>query len=134
MSQDFELSAVLNELLYGNEVMESVEQTLDRLVTPDFTQRINGQVYRRSEYAAHVREMRRLVAGGGEMRVLEQVDAGESIAGRYLFRMVSADGQETIGESHLFARLRDGRVARFVEVARWVEDADDEDLLANDIP
>ena len=77
MSQDFELSAVLNELLYGNEVMESVEQTLDRLVTPDFTQRINGQVYRRSEYAAHVRDMRRLVAGGGEMAVLEQVVAGE---------------------------------------------------------
>jgi hypothetical protein len=111
--------------------MESVEQTLDRLVTPDFTQRINAQVYRRSEYAAHVREMRRLVAGGGEMRVLEQVHAGESIAGRYLFRMVSADGQETIGESHLFARLRDGRVARFVEVARWVEGADDEDYLSD---
>jgi hypothetical protein len=36
------ISAVLNELLYGNEVMESVEQTLDCLVTPDFTQRING--------------------------------------------------------------------------------------------
>ncbi|MBV8317176.1 MAG: hypothetical protein JOZ53_19725 [Planctomycetaceae bacterium] len=49
---------MLNELLYGNEVTESVEQTLDRLVTPDFTQRINGQVYRRPEYAAHVRDMR----------------------------------------------------------------------------
>ena len=44
---------------------------------------------------------------------------------RYLFRMVSADGQETIGESHLFARLRDGRVAR------WVEEADDEDYLSD---
>jgi hypothetical protein len=33
MSQGLQLSAVLNELLYGNEVMESVEQTLDRLVT-----------------------------------------------------------------------------------------------------
>jgi hypothetical protein len=42
MGQGLQLSAVLNELLYGNEVMESVEQTLDRLVTPDFTQRING--------------------------------------------------------------------------------------------
>ena len=125
MSQGRQLSAVLNELLYGNEVMESLEQTLDRLVTPDFTQRINGQVHRRSEYAAHVREMRGSVAGGGEMRVLEQVDAGESIAGRYLFRMVSADGQDAIGESHLFARLRDGRVAR------WVEEADDEDYLSD---
>ena len=82
MSQGLQLSAVLNELLYGNEVMESVEQTLDRLVTPDFTQRINGQVYRRSEYAAHVREMRRLVAGGGEMRVLEQsTQASRSLVG-----------------------------------------------------
>ena len=125
MSQGRQLSAVLNELLYGNEVMESLEQTLDRLVTPDFTQRINGQVHRRSEYAAHVREMRGSVAGGGEMRVLEQVDAGESIAGRYLFRMVSADGQDAIGESHLFASLRDGRVAR------WVEEADDEDYLSD---
>ena len=125
MSQGRQLSAVLNELLYGNEVMEPVEQTLDRLVTPDFTQRINGQVHRRSEYAAHVREMRGSVAGGGEMRVLEQVDAGESIAGRYLFRTVSADGQDAIGESHLFARLRDGRVAR------WVEEADDEDYLSD---
>jgi len=132
MSQHFELSAVLTELLYGNEVVESAEQILDRLVTPDFAQRINGQVYRRSEYAGHVHEMPRLVAGGGEMQVLEQVVAGESIAGRYLFRMVCADGHEMIGESHLFARLRDGRVARFVEVARWLEGAGDKDLLATD--
>jgi hypothetical protein len=127
-SQEFELVAVLTELLFGNEAAESVEQTLDRLVAPDFTQRVNGQVYQRPDYDAHVRAVRQRVTGG-EVHVLEQITAGDSIAGRYLFRIVSADGREAQWECHLFARLRDGLVASMVEVSRQVEDSDNEDLL-----
>ncbi|WP_227998953.1 hypothetical protein [Nocardia australiensis] len=129
MNQEFDLPAALTELLYGDETAESLDDTLDRLVTPNFVQRINGRVYGRSEYLAHVREMRRMVAGGGEMRVLEQISTNTGTAGRYLFRMVSPEGQESIFESHLFARINGGRAERFVEVARQVVDDDDEDLL-----
>jgi hypothetical protein len=129
VDREFDLPAVLTELLYGDESTEPLERTLDRLVTPDFVQRINGRVYRRPEYDAHVREMRQLVTGGGEMRVLEQTGMGTAIAGRYLFRMVSAAGQSVTFESHLFARITDGRAERFVEVSRQIEDGDDRDLL-----
>jgi hypothetical protein len=74
--------------------------------------------------------MRQMVAGGGETRVLEQVSTETGIAGRYLFRMVSAEGQSLSFESHLFASVKDGRAERFVEVARPVEE-DDDDLLTD---
>jgi len=103
-----DLPAALTELLYGDENTEPLERTLGRLIMPNFVQRINGRVYRRAEYPAHVREMRQMVAGGGEMRVLEQVSTETGIAGRYLFRMVSAEGQSLSFESHLFASVKDG--------------------------
>lgn len=129
MDLKFDLPAVLTELLYGDESAEPLERTLDRLLTPDFVQRVNGQVYRRPEFPAHVRDMRQMVVGGGELRVLEQVATDTAIAGRYLFRMVSAGGQTLTFESHVFARIADGRAERFVEVARQVEDGDSQDLL-----
>jgi hypothetical protein len=118
MNEGFNLSAVLTELLYGNENDAPLEATLDRLITPKFVQRINRHVYQRSEYTAHVREMRKMVVGGGELRVLEQISTATGIVGRYLFRMVSADGHDTSFESHLFARVDGGKVDRMVEVAR----------------
>jgi ketosteroid isomerase-like protein len=126
----FDLPAVLTELLYGDEGDEPLERTLDRLLTPDFVQRINGRVYPWSEFVAHVRAMRQMAVGGGELRVLEQISVNAAIAGRYLFRVVSADGQILRFESHRFARVDGGRVARLVEVARQVADDDDGDFLA----
>ena len=73
--------------------------------------------------------MRQRVVGGGDLRVLEQVGTDTAIAGRYLFRMVSAAGQSLTFESHLFARITDGRAERFVEVARQTGDEDAPDLL-----
>ena len=131
MNEAFNLPAVLTELLYGNESDEPLEATLDRLITPNFVQRINGRVYRRSEYAAHVREMRQMVVGGGELRVLEQISTATRIAGRYLFSMVSADGQALSFESHLFARIDGGKVDRLVEVARQIGNDDHGDLLGD---
>jgi hypothetical protein len=57
------------------------------LITPNFVQRINGQVYDRDQYIPHVREMRLMVTGGGELQVLEQLATATGSAGRYLFRM-----------------------------------------------
>ncbi|WP_033288435.1 hypothetical protein [Amycolatopsis jejuensis] len=126
MNHGFDLPGVLRELLYGT---GPVEETLDRVLTPAFVQRINGEVFHRDEFAPHVEEMRQLVTGGGEMQVLQQVVTETAIAGRYLFRMVPADGPELVFESHLFAGIEDGKVASLVEVARQVADADG-DLLA----
>ncbi|MDH6222058.1 hypothetical protein [Streptomyces pseudovenezuelae] len=73
MSEEIDLPAVLSELLFGDESTEPLETTLDRLITPTFVQRINGAVYDRVAYIPHVREMRQLVVGGGELTVLEQL-------------------------------------------------------------
>jgi hypothetical protein len=129
MSEEFDLPAVLSELLYGDESSEPLEKTLDRLITPTFTQRINGAVYNRATYVSHVREMRQLVLGGGELTVLEQFSAGNTIAGRYLFRLIPPRGPALTFESHLFARVEAGRIDRLVEVARQIEN-EDGDLLA----
>ena len=130
MSEEFNLPAALTELLYGREDEEPLEETLERLVTPNFVQRINGEVYKRSEYTPHVREMRQMVVGGGELRVLEQLTTDTGIVGRYLFTMVPADGPALTFESHLFARIEGGRIDRMIEVARLIDDENDGDLLA----
>ena len=52
MNQSFDLSSVLTGLLYGREAAEPLEQTLDRLIAPNFVLRMNGQVYDRSGFAA----------------------------------------------------------------------------------
>lgn len=124
MSEEIDLAAVLSELLYGDESAETLEQALDRLVTPTFVQRINGQVYDRSAYVPHVREMRQLVLGGGELTVLEEIRADDAIAYRYLFRMVPLQGPPLVFESHVFARVDGRRIDRLVEVARQAEDWD----------
>ncbi|KZM72709.1 hypothetical protein [Nocardia terpenica] len=129
MTEQFDLPAVLTELLYGTEDAEPLETTLDRLLAPDFVQRINGQVFQRQEFAPHVREMRKLAAGGGELQVLEQISTPAAVAGRYLFHMVAANGTALRFESHLFASVRDGTVARFVEVARQIENTDNDNFL-----
>jgi hypothetical protein len=45
INEGFDLPAVLTELAFGNESDEPLEGTLDRLITPNFVQRINGRVY-----------------------------------------------------------------------------------------
>ncbi|MFF9322455.1 nuclear transport factor 2 family protein [Streptomyces sp. NPDC014735] len=132
MNQEFDLKAVLTELLYGDEATEPLEDTLDRLLTPDFVQRINGRVHQRSEFAAHVREMRAQVADAGELRTLQLIGTDSMAAGRFLFRTVSSKGAELTFETHLFARVSGGRAESFVEVARQVAPDDDKDLLAED--
>jgi len=129
MTKQFDLPAALTELLYGNENDEPLEKTLDRLITPNFVQRINGQVYNRDQYTAHVREMRLMVTGGGELQVLEQLATVTGFAGRYLFRMVQVGGPSFVFESHLFVRIEDGRIDRMIEVARQTEEGDG-DLFA----
>jgi hypothetical protein len=94
------------------------------LITPTFVQRVNGQVYDRTAYIPHVHKIRQSVVGGGELTVLEQFSAGNAVAGRYLFRMVPAQGSAMTFETHLFAPIEAGRVDRLVEVARQTEDGD----------
>jgi hypothetical protein len=130
MNQDFDLPAALTELLYGGEATESLEETLDRLLAPHFVLRVNGQIYDRAGFTAHARETREMAAGGGEIRVLEQLNENNGIAGRYLMRMISADGKGLSVEAHLFARVHDDKVARIIEIARPVESAE-ENFLAD---
>ncbi|MDJ1137228.1 nuclear transport factor 2 family protein [Streptomyces iconiensis] len=129
--QELDLSKALTELLYGDESAEPLEEALDRLITPHFVQRINGQEYQRAAYTAHVREMRRMVVGGGGLRVLEQFSSDTGTAGRYLFTMVPADRPPLRFESHIFARVEDGRIARLVEVSRQIGDDEKEPPAAD---
>jgi hypothetical protein len=131
MNHGSDLPSVLTELLYGNEVAEPLEQTLDRLLAPRFVLRINGQLYDRSGFTAHVREMRRMTTGGGKIQVLEQMSTDNRIAGRYLLRMISAEGQSLSVEAHLFAKVNDGKLERIIEVARQAGNDGEENFLAD---
>lgn len=126
---DAALVDALGELFFGDEQQEPLEDTLDRLVSPDFCQRINGALYRRQEYFDHVRAMRGTVSGG-DVEVLEQVREGHTVAGRYLFRVVRSEGSAATFESSIFARLgTDGRIDQLAEIGRLVEDGDNSDFL-----
>ncbi|HET6499221.1 MAG TPA: hypothetical protein VFG87_00535 [Amycolatopsis sp.] len=131
MNQGFDLPSLLTKLIYGDEATESVEQIVEQLLAPRFVLRFNGQVFGRSEFIAHVRESRRMAVGGGELRVLEEISTDTRISGRYLFRLISAEGRSLGVESHLFAKIDDGRVERIVEIARQVEGDTEEDFLAD---
>lgn len=121
---------VLSELFFGDEEAETLETTLNRLVSAGFRQRVNGKVYGREEYLAHVREMRATVIGG-RTEVIEQVREGNTIAGRYLFHVLTPDRKEVAFESCIFARIApDGTVERLAEVARVVEADDDWDVMS----
>ena len=123
------LVEALSELFFGDEQAEQLEDTLGRLVTPDFRQRIHGKVYGREAYGGRVREMRATVSGG-RVEVVEQLQDGDRIVGRYLFHVTQAAGPEATYESSIFARLApDGRIRSLAELARVVEDDDDRDLL-----
>ncbi|MFJ5265552.1 hypothetical protein ACIQAC_34330 [Streptomyces sp. NPDC088387] len=130
MNQSFDLSSLLTELIYGSGAAEPVEQIVERLLAPHFALRNNGQVYDRSGFIAHVGELRQMAVGGGDIRVLEEISTDAGIAGRYLFRMLSAEGQSLSVEAHVFAKVNDGKVERIVEVARQVENTE-EDFLAD---
>jgi hypothetical protein len=131
MNNGSDLPSLLTELIYGDEAAESLEQTLGRLLVPGFALRVNGQIYDRSGFAAHVREMRRMTIGGGKIQVLEQISTDNRIAGRYLFRMISAEGNSLSIEAHLFATVNDGKLARIIEVARQVGNEAEENFLAD---
>jgi hypothetical protein len=131
MNQGFDLPSLLTALIFGDEATEPVEPTVGQLLAPDFVLRLNGKVYDRSGFTAHIHELRQLAAGGGEMVVLEEISTDTTIAGRYLFRMVPADGQSLRVESHVFAKVNDGRAERIVEVARQIENDTEENFLAD---
>lgn len=125
----YDLSAVLAKLFYGDESHEKLDRTLDRLLSTNFTQRINGQVYNREAYGPHVREMRQMVTGNGELRVIEEVRQGPAIAGRYIFSLDTAGGRVAF-ESHVFAEIDDHeKVLRLVEVARQLSPQDSAEIL-----
>jgi hypothetical protein len=130
MNHGSDLPSVLTELLYGDETAEPLEQTLDRLLAPRFVLRVNGQIYDRSGFTAHVREIRQISIGGGKIQVLEQISADNRIAGRYLFRTISGEGKSLSIEAHLFAKVNDGKLERLIEVARQVGN-DEENFLAD---
>lgn len=50
------------------------------------------------------------------------------MAGRYVFTVVSEQGPARF-ESHIFARVRDGRLTRMAEMERALEKTDAPDLL-----
>lgn len=46
--RDYDLSAVLAELFYGDESTLTLPEALDLLLVPDFVQRVNGERYDRA--------------------------------------------------------------------------------------
>lgn len=127
---DFDLSVVLAELFYGDESTVALPVTLDRLLAPDFVQRVNGDEYDRATYTDHVRQVRGMVGSNGRVRVREEVRQRTAIAGRYTFSFTGTNGEAIEFETHVFAQLApDTRIPQLVEVGRQITPDEHRDLL-----
>jgi hypothetical protein len=115
---DWSLAPILTKLLFGSEAEEPLERTIEKLLTDQYQQRVNGTEIGRRDFADHVRAVRSGVAGG-RLDVLEELTEGNRIAGRYLFHVVAPSGAEEAYEAHIFAeRATDGGLTHMIEVNR----------------
>ncbi|WP_306216091.1 hypothetical protein [Actinoplanes sp. RD1] len=121
---DRSLETILTEMVFPADETEPAERTLSRLVTENYRQRVNGKVYSRAHMAAHLTDVRTMLAGG-RVELVEGLRDGNRLAARLLFH-----GKEATFESTVVARLAaDGRVASAVEIARPLDGTDDDALL-----
>ena len=119
---------ILHNLYLGREG-EDVAELCQRVMAADAVVRVNGHNLRGESYREHLQSLRSQInSGHTTVEEVEQPAGHESrIAGRYRFRSQFADGSVATAENHIFGHLtQDGRISQLVEVARMVEDSDDE--------
>jgi len=115
------IEAVLAQVCFGDEATYPLEATIDRYFTPDYQQRTDGEVVGRDGFAAHIRALRALAAGGS-VTVLEALRDGNRVADRHQVTVTKRDGSTSQLEVYLFGELAsDGRLRRVDEVSRIVD-------------
>jgi len=123
------LTSALSEVCFGAEADFPLEATVDRYFTPDYVQRVNGEVLDRATFVAHIRHLR-AAAARGVVRVLEVVQEGRRFADRHEVHAIKADGGEMRAEVYLFGeRDEDGRIRRVDEVTRLLQGAPEDAAL-----
>ncbi len=107
---------LLDELLFAPQDDEPVEVAVDRLVTPEFTDTIDGVTLGHPAFVEHVRTMRATVATG-RVVPLEGVREGRSFAHRHLVDLHRTDGSQQRLLVLMFGTTApDGRIERLDEL------------------
>jgi hypothetical protein len=115
------IEGALAQVCFGGEASHPLEETIDRYFTPDYQQRTDGELVDRAGFAAHIRALRALAAGGS-VTVLEALKDGNRIADRHQVTVTKRDGTTSRLEVYLFGELAsDGRLRRVDEVSRILD-------------
>jgi SnoaL-like domain len=124
------IQTALTEVCFGQENSHPLEATIDRYFTPDYTQRTDGQLTGREEFAAHIATLRGLTACG-TVKVSEAIRDGNRIADRHEVSVTKRDGTTSRIEVYLFGELAgDGRLRRVEEITRVIQGGEDDARLA----
>ncbi|GAA1872118.1 hypothetical protein GCM10009836_61290 [Pseudonocardia ailaonensis] len=115
------IKQALNEVLFGNEADFPLVETINRYFTPDYQQRIEGELVNLDQFIEHVRALRSVVAQG-HVEVLDAVHQGDRIAMHRRLHSRMRDGRDVQFEVYSFGRLAaDGRMRRVDEVGLDIE-------------
>jgi hypothetical protein len=107
-------SSILTAMFFPADNTEPLTQTVDRLVTPDYRQRLNGTIVERHQLVDHLRAARERLAGG-RLEVVDELQDGDRLAGQFRFHLTGP----VMLESHAFAQLAaDGRLSRLDDLNR----------------
>jgi ketosteroid isomerase-like protein len=106
----------LNEVLFGEP--DDAKEVIDRHVSPDYVQIINGSRLEYDEFVAHIRHLRTTLSSG-TIKVLEAAQDGDIIADRHTMTATYVSGKKFAGSVHAFVQLgNDGRIIRVNEISQ----------------
>ncbi|MGH4033088.1 nuclear transport factor 2 family protein [Actinomycetota bacterium Odt1-20B] len=115
------LTQVLNQVSFGSEEEFPLEEVAARYFSPAYTQLTDGVPANFEEFVAHIRLLRKRVAGG-HIVVDRLVQDGNTFADRHTVAVDKLDGSSLTAEVHLFGEVDDsGRLLWVEEVSRMVE-------------
>jgi hypothetical protein len=124
------IDTALSEVCFGAERSYPLEAPIGRYFTRDYTQRTDGALSSRDDFAAHIRALRALLADGS-LTVREAVREGDRVADRHEVTVTRRDGTTSRIEVCLFGELAgDGRLRRVDEITRVLSGEADDARLA----
>lgn len=106
----------LNEVFFGDP--DDAKEVIDRHISPDYVQIMNGSRLEYDDVVAHVRHIRATLASG-TIEVHEAVQDGDVIADRHTMTATYVSGKKFAGSVYAFAQLgSDGRIIRVNEISQ----------------
>ena len=110
------ITTALTEVLFGNEDDYPLIETIDRYFSPDYQQRIEGELVDRDGFIEHVRKLRSIVVEG-RVEVIESVREGDRIAMHR--RLHSTEEMGRTCNSRCIRSASSRATAGYAESTRW---------------